>query len=453
MVAPVVFRSTSSGAPTLSGTAGDLINVLSHCLVIGAVYSTANDSSFNDNTTEARLNGGTTFTLFPTPATTDRTYFGSSSTFANLTFDFGTVGTTATYVWEYWNGSAWTTLTVTDGTTNFTANGSVTFTIPGSWATTSVNSVTMYWVRVRYTGSAPSTNPLVNSVTALGWLEYYSATNIRAYRQGTGSNQVYLRVNDSATATGADESAGSPTAKEARIRGYNAMTGVSTGTGPFPTVAQKASGHFPRKSTTADATTRAWVLIGDHLTFYTGVLTGDTASVYHAWVFGDFYSLKTNDTTRSIISCRATTESSGTGSEEVLDLLVPVSAINATTYTSGSTSGDLGGTTAGKMGDLSLTAWAGGSNSQALNGITAYKNPADTTIYISPVKVITNTGGNTVRGRMRGFWHFCHAIANVSDADTLTGSGDLAGKSFVIIKQTGNTGVYCIETSNTWETN
>src|SRR5712691_6573531 len=173
------FRSTDSGAKSIDGNVGSLTNVLDATLVIHSVFTTTDDATWTDNTTEARLNAGTAFKLFITPATTDRAYFGMQVPFTRLKFDFGTLGLTATYVFEYWNGSAWTTLTVTDGTSAFTANGAVTWTAPGSWATTAVNSTTLYWVRVRYTGSAPATNPLVNSVSYLGWLIYYSGTNTR----------------------------------------------------------------------------------------------------------------------------------------------------------------------------------------------------------------------------------------------------------------------------------
>jgi len=218
------FDSTDSGAPVLSGTVGTMTEVLSHCLIIGKVFSTANDSAFNDHTIEARLAGGTAFLLFPTPATGDRSYFGHSSKFTRLKFAFGTVGTTATYVWEYWNGTTWTTLTVVDGTTNFTATGSVTWTAPAGWATTAVNGVTMYWVRVRFTGTAPSNNPLVSSISYLGWLEEFSGTNQRDYRAGVG-NRLYMSVNDNAVGAGG--------AKETRVSGFETMSALGTGTGQF----------------------------------------------------------------------------------------------------------------------------------------------------------------------------------------------------------------------------
>jgi hypothetical protein len=80
----------------------------------------------------------------------DYVYVGKEDQFNEMYFDFQTImsaGTNRTF--EYWNGSAWTALTVTDGTNNWQNDGSVTFTPPGNWATTTVNLVTdLYWVRI-----------------------------------------------------------------------------------------------------------------------------------------------------------------------------------------------------------------------------------------------------------------------------------------------------------------
>ncbi len=66
----------------------------------------------------------------------------------------------------------------------------------------------------------------------------------------------------------------------------------------------------------------------------------------------------------------------------------------------------------------------------------------------------TITGSVTVRGQMRGFWHFLHPSgARVNDGDTFSGTGDLAGRTFLILKPAVDSlGVYVIETT-TWESN
>ena len=88
-------------------------------------------------------------------AVNDALYFGrSTSQWDGLTFYVGTAANVGVWnvTWEYWNGSAWSGLTsVVDGTNEFVNTGSRTvyWTAPTNWATTTVNSQSAYWVRVR----------------------------------------------------------------------------------------------------------------------------------------------------------------------------------------------------------------------------------------------------------------------------------------------------------------
>ena len=446
------FRSTDSGAPTLSGTAGELINVLSHCLIIGKVFSTTNDSSFNDNTTEARTNisGQTAFTLFPTPATSDRTYVGHSSKFTSLTFGLAVNGSAATYVWEYWNGTTWSTLTVTDGTSGFTTSGTVTWTSPIDWATTSVNAVTEYWVRVRFTGTAPTTNPTVNYITYLGWLEVQTGTNQRDYKQGPGSNGYIMSINDNGP--------GAATGQEARIKGFEASTSLGVGTNQFPTTTQAANGLFIRKSNALSAATRGWFIIADTRTIYVFLATTDTAGTYSSTVFGDIYSLSTlpNDLGRCIIIARNLENNAGIAvTSEFMGAMKEMGASIAGHYLNRDYQGSASAVACGKFGALEYaSSYQGLSGSfTAMIGGMAFKNPADNQIYISPMWVHTIAGGNYFRGRLRGFYMWCHSAASAADGDTFTGSGDLSGKTFMVVRLISDGGVAAIEISDTWETN
>lgn len=164
--APAWYGRLFAGSPADGAVIGGLTGEPS--ALIFSVFTTADDAAFNDRTLEARIAKGTPFMLFPTPATGDRVYVGHTATFTRLDFDLETLGVGGAYVWEYWNGTAWTALTVTDGTSGFTADGVVTWTAPGDWAQTTVNGQSRYWVRVRPTG-VPSTNPTVNSITVAGY--------------------------------------------------------------------------------------------------------------------------------------------------------------------------------------------------------------------------------------------------------------------------------------------
>ena len=450
-----LFTSFDTGAPVVTGTAGTLVGLLSHCLIIGKVFGTTNDTSFTDNTNEARLAGGTAFTLFPTPATADRTYIGHSVQFTSITIGLSVAGSAATYVWEYWNGTAWTTLSVTDGTSGFTQSGMVRWTAPAFWATTSVNGTSMYWVRVRFTGTAPVTNPTVLTMTYLGWLEYYNLSNRVAYRQGTGpgtTNAFFLRVNDNGSfggSAGPDESinaAFGQVPNEARLRGYENMSWIDNGSFPFPSVAQAASGLFARKSATNDTTARQWLVMADSRTFYVFALTTDGANIYLGFMFGDIFTYKSADKFRCMLIARDTENSVNTTTVEGLSILAAIGSNTAGTYVARNDQGEAGSATAGKLG-------AGYGSTTALLGTLGKSNPSDHRVYGSPIHVTETTSGIQLRGRLRGFYQWCHAVANASDGDTFLGTDTLSGRSFRILKSAGNAGVFLMETSNTWDRN
>jgi len=156
------------------------------------------------------------------------------------------------------------------------------------------------------------------SKSAAGWTKAFSGTNLASYLPSAGH---YLDVNDAAAGAGG--------AQEATVRGYESMTAVGTGTNAFPTTAQIASpGEFIRKSATADATARGWLLIADQYTFYLFILSGDTAAAYQSFGFGRFYSTKASDTYRSFICGHSST---GSGSSTGLDSIGWAAAINNAT--------------------------------------------------------------------------------------------------------------------------
>lgn len=139
---------------------------------------TANKSSFSNITHVLHYNGSTyselQFATLPpynilgtTPAVNKAVYFGSKTsdtnvpggTFSGVVFSLTQIAQNITIVWEYWNGATWATLTVQDSSNGFRilGGGSVHWVIPATWATTSVNSVTGYWVRARISavGASP----------------------------------------------------------------------------------------------------------------------------------------------------------------------------------------------------------------------------------------------------------------------------------------------------------
>jgi hypothetical protein len=122
---------------------------------IGGVL-TDDSADMNDN-----IPGGTPDVPFAFTATNDAIYFGHTANFRNVTLSVGTAGVyDAAFIWEYWNGSAWTELTGTVTTTGtvaapFKSVGLVIYrwNTPDDWVAYDIpgNPISRYWVRCRCT--------------------------------------------------------------------------------------------------------------------------------------------------------------------------------------------------------------------------------------------------------------------------------------------------------------
>lgn len=127
-------------------------------------------ATYTDDTTEAGTESGTEFTIHD--AINDYIYLGLSTTFGGAAFKWQTRGSGYALKIEYYNassGSGWvqltsTTNTLVDNTSSFESDGTITWTIPGDWATNSVNSTTKYWVRISTT-TVPVTTAKAYSIT------------------------------------------------------------------------------------------------------------------------------------------------------------------------------------------------------------------------------------------------------------------------------------------------
>ena len=80
------------------------------------------------------------------------------------------------------------------------------------------------------------------------------------------------------------------------------MTAYNTGTGQYPTLAQQASNLCWFKSNTADATARAWTVIGDDKGFYLQMNSAATVGSTNFYGFGWFPSYKAGDAYNSFVA-------------------------------------------------------------------------------------------------------------------------------------------------------
>jgi len=106
----------------------------------------------------------------------DAVYFGGAVPWSVLSITYGQeTDSDATVVYEYWNGTAWTAVDVTDTSTAFTvAAGTKTMTLddgaPSDWAAVAVNSVTGYWLRLRITTATASITVTQSATGSYGYL-------------------------------------------------------------------------------------------------------------------------------------------------------------------------------------------------------------------------------------------------------------------------------------------
>lgn len=288
--------------------------------------------------------------------------------------------------------------------------------------------------------------------SAAGWTKPFPNTaSYGCYKQGSGSSGCTLFVLDN----GASAALG----KEAQLSGWDYITsiegGIVTGSNPFPTPTQlsfSSSGVvFARKSSAATSATRSWIIAADSMTMYAFVSTIDTAGSYMAFMFGDFFSIKSGsaDTGRCMIAGR----SSGNSAALAFDKLDALDATLTTAVAGNFAAHPFGGMSSSVALNKHGDGWKGSTTT--LIGTVPYLNPVDNSIYLSPIWIAEGTTG-TIRGRMRGLYQPCHALSSFTDSQLITGSanaGDFRTQTFMTVKSSSNAGVYVVEISDTLETN
>lgn len=390
-----IYKSIDSGAPVLDGTVSALIDVITGCLIDGYTASV---------TSITRLGGTATATV----PVAHNVQVGNSITIA---------GANET---DY-NGTF--TVTAIPSAVTFTYN------VPGAPATPATGTIT--WKKL-----------------GAGWTKPFTGTDKAAFLQGAGSNGMYLRVLD-------DGSLATSAAREAAVTGYETMSDVDTGTHPMPTALQGVDGVaqlIVRKSSTADATARQWIVAADSRTFYMFMRPeAGNPTQWYGWMFGEQYSLLPGDAFRVFLSARSARNTAAAGNDDLFAMADNQGASTAFYVTRGH-NGTGDPVPIGRHGHRCVDGGTG-----QLVGVIPYTNPANGAFYMSRVWIHdgVTAPAPSLRGRMRGFWHFLHAIASVADQEEINGTGELAGKRFMFLKPqpTGANGVYSIEVSATVETN
>lgn len=268
------------------------------------------------------------------------------------------------------------------------------------------------------------------SKAGAGWTKAFSGTNKAAYKQPVGSNGFYFRADDTGTTV-------------ARIVGYEAMTGIDTGSAAFPTEVQFAGGLYVAKSSAGDATARPWELVTNGNICYVHVnqaahVTSDTGVLI---AFGDFMSYKSGDAYGTVLIA-AHANSVGTSPSAAGSQICIASTTVLNGHYVARSHTQLGSSVqVGKHTDVCK------SNTVANMGISGltYPNPSDGGLYLAPVWL---NEVSTVRGMLPGLWSPLHAKP-LGNLDIFSGSGSLVDKSFLALN-VFNAGQIVFETSDTW---
>jgi hypothetical protein len=259
-----------------------------------------------------------------------------------------------------------------------------------------------------------------------GWEKPFSGTNLAVYRSpNLAGTRSFLRIDDSVAQNG-------------RAIGYENMTDVNTGTGPFPTTAQVSGGLFWPNANSTAATARTWLVIADDRTFYVWVNTGTTGVLGEGFLygFGDFASNKGGDAYSCFISGPTTDLSASTAASAITlgysDLAGDNNAMGfyvARSFTA------LGGSAAVSRKAESYT------TADAYSGNTAsvgYPNATDNALLLSRM-LITEVTPLTMRGVMRGLYFVPQALGagTFSTRTKIDGQGPLAGRKLMAVNNSG----------------
>src|SRR5574343_273566 len=385
------LHSAMTGAPTLSGTAGAMIALLDACLVNGFGSGTVDSVVVSSGVATVTRSAGHPFEV------------GSV-----------TLMTGATGSWTGLNGEK-RVLSKTATTYTFDATG---------------------------VSDGTATGTITHKMAALGFAKPYSGTNLAAYKSpNILSPGAYLRVDDTGTVN-------------ARVVGYEAMSDVNTGTGPFPTNAQISGGGYWPKAVSADATARSWILVGDdrgfilylHYGSWNAALTSvsNTSASVH---FGDFESVKSPDPYASSLSCATSSITSSAGASD-FSYCNSSSSTTVASYAPRSFSGV--GSAAGFVRSSLILAGANSGYMSGANGIL-YPNPADNSLHVAPIYLGEAPSGSWVyRGKIPGIYFSPMLIGTSAfgHRDTVSSVTGLSGRTLLAL--CNGTGVLFVDLTGPW---
>jgi hypothetical protein len=295
----------------------------------------------------------------------------------------------------------------------------------GTWQITVLSNTTFTYVCTTSGLGASSVAGTYNKA-GIGWTAPFTGTNASQYKMGNSggyfggtSSGMVIEVQDNGAFAGG--------AKECGVRGAESTTGMGAFTGPFPTVAQQTNGLCWTKSATADATARAWTLIGDDKGFCLFMNANATAATTQPLFFGWFPSFKSGDLFNCALGGSPTFNTTGGTTPLMCSAIIALTTANNNIYVARASS-QTGGA-------ISCNGWFAGSSGTTttvfgFNGLT-YPNGPDGALWLDAVK-ITDGVAASIRGRLAGTFAPMHP-SPLGLYDTATNNVGLPGVTLLAI--------------------
>lgn len=163
----VIGNVTSGGASEARGVIDEFYVYSGTPQPLAAGGNTADtDEYLHDSSNDFTLS----FTDDSTTNQAEYLFLGGETKFSGVNSSLATLGSgsSPSVAWEYWDGSAWNALSVTDttsGASDFTASGNFYFTPPVDWTSYArSNSPELYYVRAHLESGSFSTNPIEDTI-------------------------------------------------------------------------------------------------------------------------------------------------------------------------------------------------------------------------------------------------------------------------------------------------
>lgn len=272
-----------------------------------------------------------------------------------------------------------------------------------------------------------------------GWAKVFAGVNKAVYQStDVQGARFFYRVDDTGTLA-------------ARVRGYESMTDVDTGTGPFPTDAQISGGGHLLKSANTNATAVRYDFFADsRFCMFAICATFSSSATYvgaPARGFGDVLPLRpAGDVYSACCSVADGTSPAAYGSFDI------IASGFSSVYLARAASG------LGSSVRSSTLAYVGASGqSGATNTLGAFPSSIDGEMKTSR-RYIEAGDGFTPRANIPGILHIpqSNLIAAVAPRDTFDGTGDNAGRILYAVggysgsMNTTPGGIYLVDITGPW---